>query len=297
MTPAYCLCPTYRRPACLIRSLYCFMQQTYPNRHLLIWDDAGMYTEDKAERVDAHDNSRWSVRIITSPRFNSLPEKFNALAGLAPSDSYLAVWEDDDLYLPWHLSFSTEAMLTKPAMVLSNYPEMIVLEPAYGRFHASLAFHKSVWWNIQGWPLTKRADFDQQMIHALQQSVRDGEVYDSFAVHGGVPSYLFRWSGGGAYHGQGWMKSADDEEWYDRVPNIPLEGDDQVALELLRSNSLTDLCEAMENYQDVLFCRVPQLSYQEAIYKRLYRLIEPLTQRACTLRLEEYKHDVWEHLK
>ena len=35
------------------------------------------------------------------------------------------------------------------------------------------------------------------------------------------PSYCFRYGSTQAYHGQHFMRSADDEEWYDRVPRRP----------------------------------------------------------------------------
>ena len=71
-----CLCPTYRRPQMMANTIPCFITQDYPadRRELIILDDAG---ELKNEISDG-----W--QIISIPRrFRSLPEKFNALAGLA----------------------------------------------------------------------------------------------------------------------------------------------------------------------------------------------------------------------
>jgi hypothetical protein len=51
--------------------------------------------------------------------------------------------------------------------VLSSYTGRLEQEDATGRFHASLAFRREIFDRIGGWPLTKRGDFDQQLITRL----------------------------------------------------------------------------------------------------------------------------------
>jgi hypothetical protein len=70
-----CLYPTYRRPQIMANTIPCFITNDYPadRRELIILDDAG---ELKKETSDG-----WQI-ISISRRFRSLPEKFNALAGL-----------------------------------------------------------------------------------------------------------------------------------------------------------------------------------------------------------------------
>ncbi|MFM7166560.1 MAG: glycosyltransferase, partial [Planctomycetaceae bacterium] len=90
-----CLCPTYRRPQMMGTTTLAFHSQDYPEdrRELIILDDAGELQNDAC--------GGW--QIISIPRrFRSLPEKFNAIAGLAKGD-ILVVWEDDDIYLPHHI--------------------------------------------------------------------------------------------------------------------------------------------------------------------------------------------------
>ena len=89
------------------------------------------------------------------------------------------------------------------------------MEDAKGRFHASLAFRREVFDRIGGWPLTKRGDFEQQLI-AQQTAIEapgDPCQLDS-------PSYIFRWSQTNAYHGQAFMRGPDDEGWYERVAGL-----------------------------------------------------------------------------
>ena len=167
-----CLCPTYRRPQMMANTIPCFITQDYPadRRELIILDDAG---ELKNEASDG-----WQI-ISISRRFRSLPEKFNALAGLAQG-GILVVWED-----------------------------------ATGRFHASLAFRREAFDRIAGWPLTKRGDFDEQLIARLTaiESPGDPCQLDS-------PSWIFRWAKTNAYHGQAFMRGPEDEGWYRRVAGL-----------------------------------------------------------------------------
>ena len=155
-------------------------------------------------------------QIISIPRrFRSLPEKFNAIAGLAKGD-ILVVWEDDDIYLPHHISTHVRAMegrlWSKPSFVLSSYTGRLEQEDATGRFHASLAFRREIFDRIGGWPLTRRGDFDQQLIVRLNAIEPPGDPCQ-FAD----PSYIFRWGQTNAYHGQAFMQGPEDEGWYDRV--------------------------------------------------------------------------------
>jgi hypothetical protein len=167
------------------------------------------------------------IRLISFPdRFTSLPEKFNKIAFESKRESrgetVLVVWEDDDIYLPHHISSHVTALqsgarYSKPSSVLSTYPGHLVTENAAGRFHASIAFRWDLFNQVRGWPLTKRADFDQQFMSILSGAA--GETADPCRT--ARPSYCFRYGSTQAYHGQHFMRSPDDEGWYDRVPREP----------------------------------------------------------------------------
>ena len=169
----------------------------------MILDDAG--------QIAPQTGDGWEVISVTR-RFRSLPEKFNALAGLARGD-LLLVWEDDDIYLPWHITAHVEALATggfsKSSRVLSLYTGGLQEEDATGRFHASVALTRSAFESVGGWPLTSRGDFDQTFLNRLQ---RVGVTVDPCCSH--PPSYVFRWGSTGAYHGQAQMRGPQDEAWY-----------------------------------------------------------------------------------
>ena len=205
-----CLCPTWRRPDLLANAIACFEAQDYPadRCELIILDDAGQLREVSCEFLP-YDDRRWEI-VSVFRRFNSLPEKYNALAGMAKGD-VLAVWEDDDIYLPHHLSLIAEKIKgrgwTKPNCVRSLYTGHSEIEAADGRFHASIALTREMFVRAGGWPITTDLVFDQQMFARL--AVLGDGIYDT-----NDPSYVFRWGSTGSYHGQGlgddwWKKAAN----------------------------------------------------------------------------------------
>ena len=231
-----CLCPTYRRPKLLENSIACFLAQDYPadHREMIVLDDAGELQNQTGEG--------WQI-ISIARRFRSLPEKFNALAGLARGE-ILVVWEDDDIYLPHHISSHATAMdghlWSKPSKVLSDYTGEIREEDATGRFHASIAMTRQAFIQCGGWPLTLRGDFDQQLLARLATT---GTPADPCSVE--PPGYIFRWGSTQAYHGQALMRGPEDEEWYERIPSraltaphtpIPELDDQSLPMAILRGN-------------------------------------------------------------
>jgi hypothetical protein len=98
--------------------------------------------------------------------------------------------------------------------VLSLYTGTLQEEDANGRIHASIAFTREAFDAAGGWPLTKRGDFDQQLLARLSRS---SATVDPCQTH--PPSYVFRWGSTDEYHGQALMRGAEDEEWYGRIPD------------------------------------------------------------------------------
>ena len=248
------LLPTYGRPTMLTNTIACFLAQDYPKSrcHLTVLDDLGTI---RGLNIDGHSDTALdsytatqlnvhNIRIhSTRNRFKSLPEKYNALWQIArPADIYV-VFEDDDIYLPWHLSTHAKALELRgwshPSLVWSDYgnawepmESRLHTEGSSGRFHASIAMTSRIMEKIGGWPQTRRADFDQQLLGVLRSN---GEPADPMqfcpssaglsssltgdmkllSQYSTIPSYLFRWHTSQP-HGQGFMAGPDDESWYDK---------------------------------------------------------------------------------
>lgn len=86
-----CICPTYNRPALLEESIQCFLDQTYPNKELIILADnpnCKFYLDRQYPQVHL---------INVSQRFSSLGQKYNYLRAIARG-KYICIWEDDDLF-------------------------------------------------------------------------------------------------------------------------------------------------------------------------------------------------------
>ncbi|MEM2989754.1 MAG: hypothetical protein QXQ02_01060 [Halobacteria archaeon] len=73
--------------------------------------------------------------------------------------------------------------------------------------------------SVGGWPNTKRADFDQQLISLLAKSCKNkASPWPSDAPDDSI-HFIYRWHTGYA-HCQSAMTSPDDETWYDRLVHI-----------------------------------------------------------------------------
>lgn len=208
-----CLCPTYGRPELLANAIAQFERQDYPaaDRRLFALDDSGLLRDQ--------DGDGWELTSIVS-RFPSLPHKYNMLLAFATAwhADAVVVWEDDDIYLPWHLRANAEALDLRPwahpRMVGSLYTGEYQEELAEGRFHAALAFRIDFLVQLGGWPATLRADFDQRLIAKANELGGQPAMPDVDLP----PSYVFRWGSTGHIHGQSFMLAPADEGWYHRVP-------------------------------------------------------------------------------
>ena len=202
-----CLCVTYRRPRRLAEAIACFERQDYPEalRELVILDDAGQYAPLAGRG--------WHVTSIAH-RFRTLGEKRNAAAALASPDAgAYAVWDDDDIYLPWHLSSVARALAERPWSVPA-----VVFRETFGRlevhtndaryFHGGWGFSRQLFERAGGYPFIQAGE-DQALRERFEAT--GGGPADSSA--GADPSYIYRWFG----EPDAWHLSALDGDGYRQV--------------------------------------------------------------------------------
>lgn len=228
-----CLCPTYKRPECLPNAVQCFIQQWAHSQpefdcRLFVLDDAGQYF---SQLVNRPVNPGIAMTVLKSHtyRYPSLPLKYEALVELAnewDADGYV-IWEDDDIFLPWHLSnigkaFADGIRYYRHPDVFSTYLENkqgLHLEEAAGRFHSSWAFTREVYEQVGGYSAlldevtdtspTKKLNFDQRLGALLRMAdppMREDYYYRL------CPSYVYRW-GNPTYHGSAFGESGYADLW------------------------------------------------------------------------------------
>jgi glycosyltransferase involved in cell wall biosynthesis len=202
------VCPTYRHPELLANSLALFQLQKHRDKYLVILDDGGTFDNQEGEN--------WKV-VSVPERYAALDVKHNALLDHLPADTdAIAVWDDDDIYLPHHLAAHARALergsYSHPVHVYSDYTGEVLLEPARWRFHGCIAARIELVRQIDGWPTDGRPDFDQQFIGRLQ---RAGVTADPTPAN---PSYIYRWRHEHG-HSSSDVRHGDDNAWYDRIPD------------------------------------------------------------------------------
>jgi|GEM_PF-1364508 len=147
-----CVMPTFGRPSLVNESIALFLQQDYPHKELVIVNDCpGQILSCEIP----------GIRVFNyRPKFKTLGEKRNATARHAHGD-ILANWDDDDVYLPWHLTTIYESMwLTgahffRPAQFLAYWGEESLhdnyTKPDWNA-HASIAISRTLWEGVGGYP-------------------------------------------------------------------------------------------------------------------------------------------------
>jgi glycosyltransferase involved in cell wall biosynthesis len=185
-----CVCPTYcRPPEVLANAIACFEYQDYPNRELVILDDAGQYEQQAGDR--------WHLHSLQK-RFRTLGEKRNASIGLTdPACELIAVWDSDDVYLPHHLSAAVAAFVTSGENHAYTIPTRLFTYDAHGPrpkdnqylFHGSWCFTRALFKAVSGYTFEQSGQ-DADLLARFKQigaARLDPIQYDARV------SYGYRW--------------------------------------------------------------------------------------------------------
>lgn len=183
MKKAIAVCCTYGRPHLLNEVVKCFIDQDYENKELIILND-----QKEVNYVTDLKN----ISIINHPsRFASLGAKRNYLHELAKGD-YIFIWDDDDLYLPWHMSSlinafeifapaDTDMVKNRFTYMSRNNKKYSVMEAKYG-FFSGLCIKKSY---------SDRKQFNYNLNRGEDiEYITDAKI---FLVKNIISSYIYRW--------------------------------------------------------------------------------------------------------
>ena len=213
-----CMCLTFGRPRQLLEeAVQSFLQQDYPGeKELLILNDFS----DQTIRFAHH-----QVTVVNVPvRFRSVGEKRNAAAALCRYD-LLAVWDDDDIYLPHRLSFSVSKYderkrFFRPtrAFVLNNG---VISGPKTNLFHSSGMWHRSLFDDVGGYRHMGSGQ-DGEIEGRFLRLIGPGKNYDEITPN--EIFYLYRWSGTQSYHLSAFGKDGTGKSGSERVMDLVVNG-------------------------------------------------------------------------
>ncbi len=201
-----CLCLTYARPRYLREAVWCFLQQDWPNKELVI-------VNDHPEPITL-DHAYPGIQVHNLPqRFPSLGAKRNFSFRAARGD-YLMIWDDDDLVLPWRLSLTMRHLLAAPEKWVFRPTRAWVsffnrdYEVKEYQSHPSTAYRRAAFDQAGGYTemnTGEDADFDTRIQRDRWISYR-APVHDLY--------YVYRW-GIDVHHisGLGFDQSGQPTKW------------------------------------------------------------------------------------
>ena len=204
-----CLCPTYGRFEKLRLALACFLDQDYPGeKRLLVLNDSGVPIQVSEASFEMPE----CVDVINSTfAYPNLGLKRQALLEAAETP-LVAHWDDDDLYLPWHLTRSVAALVARHAgpglrspeggvgcvkscgawYMTGSPPALTVNGIHHNVFEGTMVFERDEALALCGYP-----PLHSGQAKALMDAFAKAKwLYAIPDDEGGGPSYVYRWADG-----------------------------------------------------------------------------------------------------
>lgn len=148
------LCPTKGRPKLIPNVLAMWNAQTYPTdrRELLIFDDQPNFPSCSGDN--------W--QLVSTGQYDHISEKYEDMVEYAIevyNPDLLVVWEDDDIYLPTHISNAAAMQIlghdvTRNSLIWTNHPGgfgKARLYTANAPYHGSWSFTPEAYRNAGGY--------------------------------------------------------------------------------------------------------------------------------------------------
>lgn len=194
-SPVSCMCLTYGRVHLLEEAIESFLRQDYRGQKELIILNDLPDQELKFEHPEVH-------IINLGKRLRTMGEKRNACAALCSYD-WLFVWDDDDIYLPWRISYSMAMMdcerrFFKPSQAFVLNGGMLT-GPENNVFHSGACWHRSLFDEVGGYPHVLGTGDDVAIESRFAQVSSNLSLsIDTIALD--KIYYIYRWAGTGSYH-------------------------------------------------------------------------------------------------
>jgi glycosyltransferase involved in cell wall biosynthesis len=218
-----CICPTYNRPPeyqhLLEEAIESFMRQDNPRKELIVLNDApGQELHCEAEGV---------VIVNAAERFATLGDKHNAMVGMARGE-VIAVWDDDDISLPWRLSYSVERLgdadYFNPRCYWFLPPEGLRHDHAAGISHNASVFTRAAFDLVGGYPSISNGydrDIDQAFVSRLERVI-DPRFRESPPLTREEWFYIYRWGVSPSHVSGGATNDAGNYPGIGEQPVVPV---------------------------------------------------------------------------
>ena len=203
-----CLMGTYGRYGLACEALACFLQQTQLSRATLL-----IYNQHPVPLRFDHPRVRIVNETPPPGSLRHIRRRMNELAD--PSAEFIHWWDDDDLYLPWHLedclSHIKDNLAWKPAAcwISRHNSEFSLMR---NRFEGSWIFRADY---IKAAPLDTHPEYTDLPVF---RQTEDAGLLATTEL-GGRTSYIYRWASGaphvsaGFYGGSEEVQQANLETW------------------------------------------------------------------------------------
>lgn len=196
-----CICPTRARFETLKESISFFLLQDYPNKELIIFNN-------HHEPLEVHPKlAKHNIKVINAgDYFGQSMQKVYAdcLKHVSEDTEYISVWDDDDMYLPWHLSENIE---------LLSKSDKVAIRPYYGYWqdinHSANIEFSIICNTLEAGMIAKKGSifFDEnhtdinspEYTHPHNFWVRQVTHSDGYLYNYNI-SGVYRWGYGKSYH-------------------------------------------------------------------------------------------------
>ena len=214
-----CLMGTYGRYGLACEALACFLQQSRISQATLL-----IYNQHPVPLRFDHPK----VRIVNeTPPPGSLRYVRQRMHELAdPAAELIHWWDDDDLYLPWHLddclAHIGDNFAWKPASSWTSLRN-VEFSRHKNRFEGSWVLRADY---VKTAPLDTHADYTD---HPVIRQTEDAGLLATTELGGGT-SYIYRWDNGAAHVSGGFargneaMQEKNLEAWRQRNNDVRLDG-------------------------------------------------------------------------
>jgi hypothetical protein len=206
MPKVSCQCITYGRPHLLNEAVESFLRQDYAGeKELVILNDHPTILVEPFKHPE--------IKVFNvGARFHSIGEKRNACCALC-TGQVIFPWDDDDISLPWRISFTLEQMKNHHYMKPDRlwYWDKGAVSARKAVAHAMGAWSRALFDEVRGYPHIQSGQ--DQAIESLFGATGKRNVV---ALKTADLFYIYRFPGTGSYHlsAYGYGNGLADAEQY-----------------------------------------------------------------------------------